>query len=225
MKIINILVIIVLAISLYGNDSSAIKMSLSEENGWEEYKRRDGSLIRRKQLEGFDLYALEIIREVSIEPKRVFSVLLEVGKYKKVLGENKYLEAEKVIDKQDEIVGYQYARIPVIPNRHYLFSFDLAEYNQSLLGDNQKLSWTLIDAEGEYAGFIERKNRENHNPVYIRNGAGIWSIEKISEGRYLNSYRLYLDPAGWMPGWLVNSFNVKNLEELFNKVLKAASRS
>jgi hypothetical protein len=159
---------------------------------------------------------------VEIKPEQVFSVLLDVGSYKQVLGDNKYLEAEKVKDEPDRITGYQFARIPLVPNRHYLFSFDLTEHKITLQKDKQILSWVLLDEDGEYMSFINAKKEENKNPIYIKNGAGIWTITRISGNRYENSYRLYLDPAGWMPGWLVNSFNLQNLEQLFDKVLSAA---
>lgn len=218
------IIVFITGVILSGNENSKwISERLDEESGWQRFKEKGNTIFRRKELAGYDLFALEISREVTISPNAVFEVLLDVNNYGRVLGENKYLEAEEVKVDSTEITGYQYARIPLIPNRHYLFSFDMDNYRDSLLKHEKKLIWLLLEPEEEFTDFIEKKNKDNHNPLYIKNGSGIWKIEKLSSGKYLNSYRLYLDPAGWMPSWLVNTFNVKNLEQLFNRVLQAAS--
>lgn len=202
--------------------SDLILEEIISNDGWEEFKQKGDTVFRRKEVAGFDLFALEIKRTVTTSPEDVFSVLLNVGDYARVLGDNKYLEAEEVFLSEKEIIGYQYAKIPIIPNRHYLFRFDLASYEQSLESETNQLHWVLIEGNGEYKEFIDNKKVINNNPIYIQNGAGLWSVRELSSGKYEHSYRLYLDPSGWMPAWLLNSFNVKNLQELFDRVLEAA---
>ncbi|MCF7920816.1 MAG: hypothetical protein K9N06_12970 [Candidatus Cloacimonetes bacterium] len=223
--------IIILLLALFSiiflsavNQSELVYEQLADDKGWENLKEDGATFFRRKPMTGFDLYALEIRRVTSIEPEAVYAVLLDVASYGEVLGDNKYLEAEEVSRDTVKITGYQYARIPLIPNRHYLFDFDLTDYRRSLQEKQNRLAWKLLDPEGEFKKFVAAKDLENNNPIYIRNGAGIWMIREISPGRYENIYRLYIDPAGWMPGWLVNSFNVKNLKQLFDQVLSAAAK-
>lgn len=204
------------------SQSDDILNQIADKQEWKIIKDNDGTKFRRKPLQGFDLYALEISREVSISPEAVFEVLLDVANYPEILADNGLLEAEEVKRDTEQIIGYQFARLPLVSNRHYLFSFDLTAYEQSLKDGVMNLHWTLLEPDGMYSSFIESKEQLNSNPIYIANGAGLWIIREVSEGRYENVYRLYLDPAGWMPGWLVNSFNQKNLEQLFNRVLAAA---
>lgn len=225
MKKLALVLIMINIISLsFASMSDEILNQLADDNNWQVLKTKGDTIIRRKPVEGFNLFALEITRKIDVKPEAVFEVLLDVNSYPEILSENNYLEVEEVSRKPESIIGYQFARIPLISNRHYLFDFDLKSYQASLTREKMNLHWTLIDPSGEYSVYISKKNQENNNPVYIANGAGLWTIKKMADGRYENSYRLYLDPAGWMPGWLVNSFNVKNLEQLFNQVISAAAR-
>ena len=218
------MILMLFALALNATSQSGnIYSQLSEDEGWKEFKEKGDFTFRRKPINGFDLYALEIRKIVDITPESIFAVLLDVNNYKELLGDSKYLEAEEVFRDENVITGYQFARIPVIPNRHYLFDFDLHEYKRALQDSTYKLGWTLLNPEGIHSEFIQMKNEENNNPIYIKNGAGIWLITEIAPGSYENSYRLYLDPNGWMPGWLVNTFNVKNLQQLFEQVLAAAA--
>ncbi|MCF7911104.1 MAG: hypothetical protein K9M99_01140 [Candidatus Cloacimonetes bacterium] len=206
------------------SQSADILEQLKNNEDWKVIKDDAETQFRRKPLRGFDLYALEISREVKVSPGQVFAVLLDVASYPEVLADNDLLEAEEVERDPEQIIGYQFARLPLVSNRHYLFSFDLTAYEQSLKAGAMNLHWTLLEPDGKYSGFIKAKEELNNNPIYIANGAGLWMIREVEDGVYENVYRLYLDPAGWMPGWLVNSFNQKNLEQLFNRVLAAAEK-
>jgi hypothetical protein len=221
-----IAIIVLLAAFISGAiaDSYYIMQQLDDEAGWHYYKEINGSTVRRKAIDGYDLFALEIRQIADVPPEAVFSVLLDVASYPEVLSDNEYLEAEQVAKDSLKIVGYQFAKLPLVSNRHYLFSFDLVDFKSSLTNNSQRLYWTLIEPEGIYAPYLRKKNQDNNDPVYIKDGAGLWKINNLSDGKYENIYRLYLDPAGWMPGWLVNGSNVKNLEMLFHKVISAARK-
>ncbi|MDP8220276.1 MAG: hypothetical protein P9X26_02950 [Candidatus Stygibacter frigidus] len=223
MKKLALVLILVNIILLSGASmSDEILKQLADDNSWQVLKTKGATVIRRKSVDGFDLFALEITRKIDVKPEAVFAVLLDVNSYPEILSQSNYLEVEEVSRDPENIIGYQFARIPLVSNRHYLFDFDLKSYQASLTRETMNLHWTLIDPSGKYSEYISKKNQENKNPIYIANGAGLWTIKKLADGRYENTYRLYLDPAGWMPGWLVNSFNVKNLERLFDQVIAAA---
>lgn len=209
------------AITLGANESSFIRNELLDDSYWENLSGKEGTRFRRKAISGYDLYALEIIRESNLSAFDVFEVLLDVGNYGEILADNDYLYAEEVERNESSITGYQHASLPVVSNRHYLFNFDLAEWEKEAA--EQIISWVLVEPEGKYAEFISRKDKQFKNPLYIRNGAGIWKVRDMGNGRYEHSYRLYLDPSGWMPQFIVNNFNKRNLKDLFDRVLATAA--
>ena len=58
---------------------------------------------------------------------------------------------------------------------------------------------------------------EDH--VYIDYGVGSWSMEALENGKYDVSYRLVMDPGGWIPGSVSNYFNRVSIVGIFQDAI------
>ena len=76
--------------------------------------------------------------------------------------------------------------------------------------------WLLLEP------FKEKAN--NINAIYLEYGAGIWKSEQISPGKYNISYRLYMDPGGSIPTFVVDIINETSIVGLFQDALNEAYR-
>ena len=50
-------------------------------------------------------------------------------------------------------------------------------------------------------------------------------VRKIEKNKYLISYRLYMDPGGSLPDFIIKKVNESSIYNIFNDVINEASKS
>ena len=220
MKFIIIFQLIAFCICETNFNNSMLLDQIKSDKSWKDLKVvNKNTLIKIKKIDGFDLPAISVERVTSIDPNKVKDILIDILNYNKVLKSSGSLKT-KIISKNNQYLdGYQYIKseLPFISSREYYFRMS---YSKIFLDSNILVHWYLL----------EKKNETNDlgNPddaVYLDFGAGIWLFEKIEKNKYLISYRLYMDPGGSLPDFIIKKVNESSIYNIFNDVINEASKS
>ena len=76
--------------------------------------------------------------------------------------------------------------------------------NKEALYNDKLIEWSLID--------LEKINKidmsiKDENAIYLDYGAGMWLSRPVGEKKFDISYRLIMDPGGYIPDLLVELIN------------------
>ena len=93
---------------------------------------------------------------------------------------------------------------------------NLKENNSDLL-----VKWFLLD---ENADSNNGARSYVENGTYLKYGAGLWMAEKTDSKSVRLSYRLFMDPGGFIPLFLTEKVNEISILNLFKDVLAEAER-
>ena len=186
------------------------------------YNDRDWSLIETtaegisievKQIKGIPVKAVKVSQVLEIDPEILASVIEDVSNYGRFLTSASAMECDLLASSENELVGYQYVDIPLISDRVYAFKM----YRPR--GDASRVDWELIPQ----ATLINYQVNERAG-VYIDYGVGSWSMNKRSDGKYEVSYRLVMDPGGWIPDTISDYFNRVSIAGIFKDALVESQR-
>ncbi len=219
--LLNMLILITGSIAYAQSTSIDILHMLEDDAGWEFRERyEDGRELWRKELEELDLFAVEVSKTVSYSPELIINILEDIEQYNEILTYDGTIEC-RLIERHDEgIAGYQYYRMPLMKNRYIVFEMHPA-YTDSL--GRIRHTWTLLSDPEPYREILEEWHG-NEDPVLIPAGAGTWLFEQQDDGMWNVAYRLYMNPGGWIPGFLVNRASQHGITTLFEDVLIEAQR-
>ena len=190
--------------------------SLKINSGWEKLKKiENGTVIKTKKIKNMELSAIMVEREININPDRVQEILVDILNYNRVLKSSGSLKT--TLFKKDENVldGYQYIEsgVPLINDRKYCFRMN---FSKLINGNNTLMEWYLLNKNSEYKDFIDSNDKK---AVYLDYGAGTWMIESVDNGSYIFTYRLFMDPGGSMPNFIVEKINEYSIYNIFNDVI------
>ena len=220
MKFILIFQLITICICKTSFNNSNLLNELKTDDSWKELKIiNENTLIKTKDIDGFNLPAISVQRTVNIDPDSIKNILIDILNYNKVLKSSKSLKT-KIIFKDDQFLdGYQFIKsgLPFISNREYFFRMS---YSNNLLERNTLVHWYLLDKKK-----INNNLESTNDAVYLDFGAGIWLFEKIEKNKYLISYRLYMDPGGYLPNLIIKKVNESSIYNIFDDVINEASKN
>ena len=192
-------------------------LSLNSNDGWTDIKEIDDSTnISIKELSESKLYAIKVDKIIDIEPDQITDVIMDVNNYNSFFTNSESFKSEVINQYDKNLIGYQYIKvdIPFFEDREYYFKMSR---EQIIDQDTTTMCfWLLLEP------FKEKAN--NINAIYLEYGAGIWKSEQISPGKYNISYRLYMDPGGSIPTFVVDIINETSIIGLFQDALNEAYR-
>ena len=192
-------------------------LSLNSNDGWTDIKEIDDSTnISMKELSESKLYAIKVDKIIDIEPDQITDVIMDVNNYNSFLTNSESFKSEVVNQYDKNLIGYQYIKvdIPFFDDREYYFKMSREQISDQ--DTTTMCFWLLLEP------FKEKAN--NINAIYLEYGAGIWKSEQISPGKYNISYRLYMDPGGSIPTFVVDIINETSIVGLFQDALNEAYR-
>ena len=193
-------------------------LSLNSNDGWTDIKEIDDSTnISMKELSESKLYAIKVDKIIDIEPDQITNVIMDVNNYNSFLTNSESFKSEVINQYDKNLIGYQYIKvdIPFFDDREYYFKMSR---EQIIDQDTTTMCyWLLLEP-------FKEKASNNINAIYLEYGAGIWKSEQISPGKYNISYRLYMDPGGSIPTFVVDIINETSIIGLFQDALNEAYR-
>ena len=175
------------------------------ESGWTEiHSSKTGQKVFSKRLSGFPIPALMVKETASVSSEAVISAIEDAGNYESFL-RGVYLERSHLLRRSPGVIeGYQYLNLPFIADRHYIYRM-VKSGNAS--DAHVRLDWTLVPRDSEYSEFLDSMAAKYGDPIYPAQNVGGWEIREQPEGNVVVSYRLYVDAAGWVPGFLMARAN------------------
>ena len=175
--------------------------------------REDGISVAEKDITGIAVKAVKVSQIVEINPETLAQVIEDIANYGQFLNSAPGMEAILLNDNSDHIIGYQYVEVPLISDRVYAFKMFRPDTSET------RVDWELIpqDMLGGYT-INERSG------VYIDVGVGSWSMNKRPDGKYDVSYRLVMDPGGWIPGSVSDYFNRVSIVGIFKDAIIETER-
>lgn len=173
----------------------------------------DGISIAEKDIEGVAVKAVMVTQAIDIDPETLLEVIEDIANYDSFLSSAPGSEAFLLQSNNDHIIGYQYVEVPLIADRVYAFKMfrpDTAE---------TRVDWELIPQSLSGSFSINKRSG-----VYIDIGVGSWSMYKRPDGKYDVSYRLVMDPGGWIPDSVSDYFNRVSIVGIFKDAIIETKR-
>ena len=195
--------------------------SLKDDMAWDVINTmEDGSIIKSKNVNDMNLSAISIEREIKMSPVVIQDILIDILNYNNVLKSSGSLKTKLFKQTNNFLDGYQYidSGMPFISDRKYCFRMSYSGYTKN---KNVLMEWYLLNDKGEYKSYIIQNDQD---AVYLDYGAGIWMVDKVSDGLYLFSYRLFMDPSGYIPNFIIEKVNEISIYNIFNDVFLEASK-
>ena len=141
---------------------------------------------------------------------------MDVNNYKQFLKSSDSFISNEIKRTTHFVDGYQFIpiNIPFFDNREYLFRMHPSGFK-----DDDSISiihWYLLD-ENEIVF-----DKKNHSATYLSHGAGLWVAEEKLNNKTSLSYRLYMDPGGSLPTFLIDMINKTSVVNIFEDVIAEA---
>ena len=138
---------------------------------------------------------------------------MDVENYDGILSNNNSLQSRVIRRSKTGLIGYQYIKIdiPLFDDREYFFQMNHSEFGD--YDSNTLCHWVILDANpiNDINGIIK-------GATYLSFGAGIWKAEATSSNKHKISYRLYIDPGGSIPNFLIDMINKQSIVGLFRDI-------
>ena len=174
--------------------------SLYSNSNWEMVKTtNDSILISQKQIKQSNLNAIKVEKTLSIHPKLISDVIMNVGDYNSFLTNSKSFKSKVIESTATDLIGYQHILIdfPFMDDREYYFY--MSTDSLSLEFNDVMCFWVLLDPS-KNKNFI----KQTDNLIYLKQGAGLWKWEKNEESESFRiSYILSMHPGGALPEFLI----------------------
>jgi len=195
---------------------------LLDDEGWQQTAvTEQGFVIKERELPGYPMHAVSVTAEVNLPLETLAAVVHDIENYSRFLNSAAAITFDVFEKDSTHIIGYQHINIPYLSDRHYAYRFDLVGTRE---GQRWITGWDLLPANGRLTSFINQKDEQFENPVYIDEGSGRFIFERIGENRTRFSYRLYMDIGGWVPKSLVERSNSEGIVGLVADVIAEAQR-
>jgi len=193
---------------------AVLSEQLYDGNNWTLIEsREDGILVAEKEIDGIAVKVVMVSQTISIDPEILAEVIEDIANYGQFLSSAPGMEATLLKDNSDHIIGYQYVEVPLISDRVYAFKMFRPDTTEP------RVDWELIP-QNMLDGFTINER----SGVYIDVGVGSWSMHKRPDGKYDVSYRLVMDPGGWIPDSVSDYFNRVSIVGIFKDALIETER-
>ena len=213
--------IISISLSIASMDYKELLYSLKDDKSWVDIKQNnDGSIVKLKAIDGMNLSAISVESVIDVSPLVVQNILIDILNYNNVLKSSGALKTKLFNKNKNTLDGYQHIEsgTPFISNRKYCFRMNYLPYS---LNNNVLMEWYLLDTFGMHEKFIADNDVD---AVYLDYGAGIWMVEQLDDKSFLFSYRLFMDPGGYIPNFIIEKVNELSIYNIFNDVMIEANK-
>ena len=192
--------------------------SLHNNDDWEIIKFDNDISISTKRILDKNLLGVMVEKELSLPKEILQNVIMDINNYSNFLKGSSYFISKELKKTSEFVEGYQFIpiNIPFFDNREYLFRMYPNGFKD---GDNTSIiHWYLLDKDVKYL------ERDNQIAIYLSHGAGLWVAEKKSNDKTQFSYRIYMDPGGSLPSFLIDLINKTSVVNIFRDAISEAQK-
>ena len=187
---------------------------LTSNNGWNNKYDKEGLTIAFKNVANHNVSAILIKNKIEIPLNIIQDVIMDVNNYSSILKNSRGMMTDILEVTDSTVIAYQFIpiNIPFMDHRHYYFSLKKNE----LLDISEEIilaDWHLIDQD--------RFNfsKYSSSAVFLKHGAGIWMAKNNNKGDMILSYRIFMDPNGSIPNFIIDKINEISIVNLFQDVV------
>ena len=201
--------------------SFSLFKTLYADNGWKKSSIIDGISLSTKKVPNMSIKAVKVHIETNIPKNIITDIIMDIKNYNNYFISSKKLYFQVINSDFNSIDGYQFISVPIpfIKDREYFFRMS----SNTFLPDYPKtfIHWhTLKKDIYSYISTDFQSGKE----LYLDIGAGMWNIDFLDDGASILSYRLLIDPGGYLPDFTVDHVNKVNIVNLFRDVINEGKR-
>ena len=193
---------------------------LYDEAEWEFVNESSDSIsLFLKNIDKINLTAMSVSKSIQVEPKLLKSIIVDVNKYKSFLSSANSLQTIEILKNSNFIEAYQHIKIefPFFDNRQYFFRMHIDFLQNEDI--STLVEWYLINPKTS-TDLLTIK--EDSSAIYLKYGAGVWFFKMMDNNKVNISYRLIMDPGGYIPSFMKEMINKMSVVNLFRDVLNEA---
>ena len=199
-----------------GSKPTNLLNSLHDNNGWEVIDSSSNNLVSIKEIPGKDLFAVMVKKEINLPKEILQDVIMDINNYKQFLKSSGSFISNEIKRTTEFVDGYQFIpiNIPFFDNREYFFRMYPSGFK-----DDDSISiihWYLLN---EQRPILKKKD---HSATYLNHGAGLWVAENQFNDTTSFSYRIYMDPGGSLPTFLIDLINKTSVVNIFEDAIAEA---
>ena len=199
-----------------GSKPTNLLNSLHDNNGWEVIDSSSNNLVSIKEIPGKDLFAVMVKKEINLPKEILQDVIMDINNYKQFLKSSGSFISNEIKRTTEFVDGYQFIpiNIPFFDNREYFFRM----YPRGFKDDDSIsiIHWYLLN---EQRPILKKKD---HSATYLNHGAGLWVAENQFNDTTSFSYRIYMDPGGSLPTFLIDLINKTSVVNIFEDAIAEA---
>ena len=185
---------------------------------WELLDSDNDLSVYTKSINNKNLKAVMVKQELALPKDVLQDVIMDIGNYKNFLRNSESFVSIEIKKTDIFTDGYQFIPIdiPFFDNREYIFRMLPSGYIKE---DNTSIiHWFLLDKDD---ALLES---DGNSATYIDYGAGLWIAEQKEQDKTLFSYRIYMDPGGSLPDFLIDMINKTSVINIFKDAISEAQK-
>ncbi|MCX7836323.1 MAG: hypothetical protein N2450_09720 [bacterium] len=140
-----------------------------------------------------------------------------MNRYSQFLRAGKRLKSTVIAQQDSILIGYQRWWLPIWKDRTLIFSLRVQENPQSTIA-----YWVLIPQHEDQHYSIPKEIFQNS--IRMVYGAGYWECKPLPNGKTQLTHRIFMDPAGSLPAFLMNTINKTGIVDQVEDVVQEAKR-
>ena len=201
--------------------STSLLKTLYDDNGWNKPSIIDGISLSTKRVPNMSIKAVKVHIETNIPKNIITDIIMDIKNYNNYFINSKKLYFQVINRDSNSIDGYQFISVPIpfIKDREYFFRMS----SNTFLPDYPKtfIHWHTLNKDiYSYISTDFQSGKE----LYLDTGVGIWNIDFLDDSTFILSYRLLIDPGGYLPDFAVDHVNKVNIISLFRDVINEGRR-
>ena len=201
--------------------STSLFKTLYDDNGWNKPSIIDGISLSTKRVPNMSIKAVKVHIETNIPKNIITDIIMDIKNYNNYFINSKKLYFQVINRDSNSIDGYQFISVPIpfIKDREYFFRMS----SNTFLPDYPKtfIHWHTLNKDiYSYISTDFQSGKE----LYLDTGLGIWNIDFLDDSTFILSYRLLIDPGGYLPDFAVDHVNKVNIISLFRDVINEGRR-
>tara|TARA_Y100000996_G_C22477303_1_gene624724 strand:- start:347 stop:1042 length:696 start_codon:yes stop_codon:yes gene_type:complete len=192
--------------------------ALYNNDEWELLDTDNGLSVFTKNVNDKNLKAVMVKKELELPKEVLQNVIMDVDNYKKFLRNSESFISLQIKKTTNFVDGYQFIpiEIPFFDNREYIFRMTPSGFKKE--DSTSIIHWFLLDKDPFFLDNDER------SATYLDYGAGLWTAEEKGEDKILFSYRIYMDPGGSLPDFLIDMINKTSVINIFKDAISEAQK-
>ena len=201
--------------------STSLFKTLYDDNGWNKPSIIDGISLSTKRVPNMSIKAVKVHIGTNIPKNIIADIIMDIKNYNNYFINSKKLYFQVINRDSNSIDGYQFISVPIpfIKDREYFFRMS----SNTFLPDYPKtfIHWHTLNKDiYSYISTDFQSGKE----LYLDTGLGIWNIDFLDDSTFILSYRLLIDPGGYLPDFAVDHVNKVNIISLFRDVINEGRR-